>query len=502
MDNREKWNRLGKLMEEMENLQHIRAVLSFDSETICPLGGQEEDSRDIVYLSDKIFAILKSEEFQSLVKELYESNDGDEYSRRLVTLLYRDMKKNEKVTLELQSQWNKAQQDAFHLWAEAREKKDYSLFAPALERICSLSRTLVSLREDYDKEHPYQSLIDDYEPGFTEQELDEFFSALQEEIVPLLKKIRNSTYRPREDFLSRPIPLFKQEEFSHALLKLNGFDFRRGALTTTIHPFTSQIGKDDVRVTTHYDETSFASNLYTIVHEGGHALFGQNIPAEVFTSHLGEGSLTMAKHESVSRFYENLIGRSRDYIHLIYPLFRKIFAVEMSDVTEEELYEAVNAVHLDNPIRMEADELTYSPHILIRYLLEKELMSGKSDLSSLSKKWNELYFEILGVTVKDDLEGILQDVHWTSGFGYFPTYAMGNALGAMYFYKMQKDIGSDELIRQGKMVDILDWIRQNVFARASLMDTKEWIEQITGEKFSPRRYLDYLKEKFSRLYRL
>ena len=129
-------------------------------------------------------------------------------------------------------------------------------------------------------------------------------------------------------------------------------------------------------------------------------------------------------------------------------------------------------------------------------------MSGKSDLSSLNKKWNELYFEILGVTVKDDLEGILQDVHWTSGFGYFPTYAMGNALGAMYFYKMQKDIGSDELIRQGKMVDILDWIRQNVFARASLMDTKEWIEQITGEKFSPRRYLDYLKEKFSRLYRL
>lgn len=498
----EKWNRLCRLLEEMEQIQHILSVLSFDSETICPEGGQAEDARDIVFLSDRLFSIVKGEEFRSLVKELSARKDGDEYSRRLLTLLSRDLRRNEKVSPELQSQWNQAQQDAFRLWAKAREKKDYALFAPALERILELSKTMVSLREDFDKEHPYQSLIDDYEPGFTQAELDDFFLYLREEVVPLLDKIRRSGYRPREDFLSRRVPLAKQEAFGRYLLELNGFDFRRGALTTTIHPFTSAIGKEDVRVTTHYDEHDFAANLYTIVHEGGHALFAQNLPDEVFASHLGEGSLTMAKHESVSRFYENLVGRSRAYIHLIYPAFRKIFAEEMSDVCEEELYEAVNAVHLDNPIRMEADELTYSLHILIRYQLEKDLMSGKAEVSSLNRRWNTLYQEILGVTIRDDLEGILQDVHWTSGFGYFPTYAMGNALGAMYFEKMQKDIDANQRISDGEMKDILNWMKQNVFARASLLDTKEWIERITGEKFSPKRYVDYLKKKFARLYRL
>ncbi len=498
----EKWNRLQELLGRIEQMQHILSVLSFDNETVCPPKGQEEDGRDIVFLSEEIYKIEKSDEFRRLVRELRKEGGLDAYAERLLVLLSREMRRNESVTPELQSEWSQAQQDAFRLWTKARQEKDYGLFAPSLSRIVSLSRKLVSLREDYDPEHPYQSLIDDYEYGFRQEELDAFFRTLAEEIVPLLRRIRLCSYRPREDFLSRPVPIHKQEEFSRLLLELNGFDFERGALATTIHPFTSQIGKDDVRVTTHYDVNSFSSNLYSIVHEGGHALFGQNLPGEVFSSHLGEGSLTMAKHESVSRFYENLIGRGRSYIHRIYPLFHSLFAEEMSDVSEEELYEGVNAVHLDNPIRIEADELTYSLHILIRYRLEKDLMEGKAETDGLDRRWNALYEEILGVRVPDALQGILQDVHWTSGFGYFPTYAMGNALGAMYFEKMKEQIPAEEEIAKGDMKSILNWMKQNVFSRAALLDTKPWIEQITGRPFSADDYVLYLKRKFASLYRL
>lgn len=494
--------RLNALLDRRDRLAHMLTVISYDNETACPEKGMEEDGKDIVALSGEIYRIEKSEEYLSLVRSLHGRMDFDAFENRLVSVLYKDIEKNEKITPEMRKEMDELYQQAYLVWAKARKEKAYAVFAPVLSRIAELSRKVVSLRPEYDKDDLYASLIDDYEEGFTTKDLDVFFDDLEKGIVPLLEKVRRADYVPRHDFLDRKVPIHKQEQFSHYLLSLNGFDFARGSLSTTIHPFTSQIGKDDVRVTTHYYEDSFISNMFTIVHEGGHALFGQNIPERCFTAHLRDGTLSMAKHESVSRFYENLIGRSRSYIHAIYPYFHELFKEEMGDVSEEDFYEGANYVFLDNPVRMEADELTYSLHILIRYRLEKKIMQGQADILHLNKEWNKLYEEILGVQPKDDLEGILQDVHWTSGFGYFPTYAMGNALGVMYLEKMKEQLDVEKIVSEGRMDEILQWMRENVFKRAPLLDTKAWIKEITGKDFSAKPYVDYLTRKFSRLYRL
>lgn len=494
--------RLDALLAIRDRLKHMLAVISYDNETACPEKGMEDDAKDIVEVSSRLYAVEKSQEFIDLVKSLHAKKDFDAFENRLLDLLYRDIRNNEKITPELRREMDELFQKAYLVWARARQDKDYSSFSPVLSQIADISRKSVMLRPEYHKDDLYQSLIDDYEPGFTTEDLDEFFDELEKGIVPLLNMVRKSDYVPRHDFLNRKVPIFKQERFSRYLLELNGFDFARGSLSTTIHPFTSQPGKDDVRVTTHYYENQFISNMFTIIHEGGHALFGQNVPERCFTAHLGEGSLTMAKHESVSRFYENLIGRSRSYIHAIYPYFHDLFKEELGDVSEEDFYEGANYVVLDNPIRMEADELTYSLHILVRYRLEKKIMRGEADMSNLNKEWNRMYEEILGVTPRNDLEGILQDVHWTSGFGYFPTYAMGNALGVMYLNQMKEEIDVDSLVSEGRMGDILQWMKENVFKRAPLLDTKEWIKEITGKDFSASYYVEYLTKKFKRLYRL
>lgn len=493
---------LNGMLEKKERLMHMLSILSYDLETAAPEGGMEADSADIVELSAQMFAIEKDPEFERCLLALHGRDDFDAFENRLIHNLYRDYRKNRKVTPELQKEVDSLFQEAYRVWAKAREKKDYALFAPVLGRIVEISRHLVSLRDDYDPAKPYQSLIDDYEEGFTQADLDSFFDELEKGIVPLVEKVRKADYVPRHDFLSRKVPVAKQELFSRALLRHNGFDFRRGSLSTTIHPFTTQIGKDDVRVTTHYHEDQFLSNMFTIIHEGGHAIFGQNLPERTFTSHLGEGALSMGKHESVSRFYENILGRSRAYIHGIYPLFAEIFKDEMADVTEEDLYEGANYVFLDNAVRTEADELTYSLHILIRYRLEKALMEGRIGVGDLAPAWNGLYGKYLGVTPRDDVEGILQDVHWTSGFGYFPTYAIGNALGAAYFQTMEGAMDVEKVLSGGRMDEVLSWMRENVFKKAMLLDTKPWIEEITGKPFSAKPYVEYLTKKFSSLYRL
>lgn len=494
--------RLNALLAKRDRIRHMLSVIAYDNETACPEGGMEEDGEDIVALSEQIYRIEKSEEFISLVKSLHRRSDFDAFENRLLHNLDLEIRKNEKVSPELRREMDELFQDAYRIWAKARDKNDYAIFAPTLEKIAAISKKVVSLRQDYDPEDPYQSLIDDYEEGFTTEDLDLFFDELEKGILPLLDQIRKADYVPRHDFLSRPVPIHKQEAFSRFLLERNGFDFKRGSLSTTIHPFTSQIGKDDVRVTTHYHEDQFLSNMFTIIHEGGHAIFGQNLPERCFTSRLGEGSLSMGKHESVSRFYENLIGRSQNYIHAIYPFFHDLFKEEMGDVSEADLYEGANCVFLDNSIRTEADELTYSLHIIVRYRLEKAIMNGEVDFATLDVAWADLYEKMLGIRPKDALTGILQDVHWTSGFGYFPTYAIGNALGAMYLERMRKEIDVDSLVREGNMEAIRHWMSENVFKRAPLLDTKHWIQEITGRRFSAKPYIAYLTKKFSRLYRL
>jgi carboxypeptidase Taq len=284
------------------------------------------------------------------------------------------------------------------------------------------------------------------------------------------------------------------------LLDVIGFDKTRGSWTLTEHPFTDGLWADDNRITTHFDPNAFASSMFSVIHEGGHALFEMMQPRENYAHHIFMNK-TMGMHESVSRFYENRLGRSRAFVHLIYPKTREIFPQAMEDVSEEELYEALNVVQ-PSLIRTEADEFTYTFHIMIRYELEKLIVNTDVKTEDLPGLWNRKYEEYLGIWPANDREGILQDVHWSEGFGYFFSYAIGNMYNAMYYNRMKEDLDVDTHVRSGDFGTINKWMADHVFKKADRKDSMTWIREITGRDFTPDDFLDYLEEKYSALYEL
>jgi len=328
--------------------------------------------------------------------------------------------------------------------------------------------------------------------------LDALFSEGVKRITTLLKKINASPKQIRTDFLYRTVTDEQQEKCARYLLELLQFDFKQGVFSVSEHPFTEMMGKGDTRVTSHFYPNLFLSNVYSVIHECGHALFEQLQPDEDHAEFLTDGK-TMGMHESVSRFYENILGRSRGFIHLIYPKMCEIFPQVFRDVSEEELYEAVNYVE-PSLIRTEADELTYTLHIIIRYELEKDMIGGKLTGKAITEAWNEKYKEYLGVMPENDREGVLQDIHWTDSFGYFPAYALGNFYNAMYYEKMKEELDVEKLLMQGEFAPINQWMKEHVFQKADRQNPSEWIEEITGKKLAADAFLTYLEQKYTKIY--
>lgn len=491
----------------LENIKIINAyrhalnVFHFDHSTIAPIKGRQERNETLSILSNIIFQKQMDEDHINLLKTLYkEQHLLDQYTKRLVNLHYENYIKSQFITPDLQLKYSIAANNGYSAWLEAKEKQDYNLFKNELNEIIKLQQEMLKLRPNQ-KDTLYDALLDDYEKDHNTNILDKFFNELKEGIIPLLKQIINSKKFIREDFLTNTVKIDKQEKFSLYLLKLIGFDLDAGLLSTTEHPFTSKISNNDVRVTTHYYENLFVSNIFSTIHEGGHAIFGQNEPREVLDHFVGD-NMSSAMHECISRMYENMIGRSKEFVHAIYPEFKKQFKSEFKDVTELELYEAINAVH-PSLIRIEADELTYCLHIIIRYEIERDLINGKVTVDDAKDLWNQKYNEYLGVTPDNDSTGILQDVHWSDGsFGYFPSYALGNAYAAQIFNKMQSEIDVLNEIKNGNVVAVKQWLTENVFKYASMYDPNDWIIKVTGEKLNTKYYIDYLNKKFKAIYHL
>lgn len=502
MNTKERLKELYELLEKLEHFSNVLHVMNFDINTICPKEGQEYEDESSTMIALLAYDIEKSEKYITLVKDLYENrSELDPYQKRLIEKLYEEVVNSENITPELYEKANLLFGRSNRVWLRAKEEGKFSDFAPVLKECVDMQKKLISLRK-IKKETFYDTMLSDYERDFTSKDYDEYFKLLKSEIIPLIKRIKKSKVKIRTDFLTRSFPLHKQEEFSKYLMKTLGFDFTRGCLSTTEHPFTDTLARNDTRITTHYYEKQFVSNMYSVIHETGHAIFGQNEPEEIYEAHL-EDSMTMGMHESVSRFYENRIGRSKEFIKLIYPKLKELFSEQLKDVSEEELYLAVNAVDLNNPIRTEADELTYSVHVLIRYELEKEFVATEDfDFNSLNEKWNKKYEEYLGIKVSSDVEGVLQDVHWTSSYGYFPTYAIGNAYNAMYIKEMANDIDIKKCILNDDIKKINEWMKEHVFKKASLLTPKEWIKDITGRGVDGRDFIEYLKDKYSEIYQL
>ena len=488
-------------LEKLKKLAYVYHVLNFDLETKCPVKNMNCASDSLNVISSQIFDLTHEKEYIDLVVSLNAKRDEakDGYEKTLIDNLYKSYIREKNVSKELDDLASKVYSNSYIDWLNAKKNKDYSLFEPSLEKVKEIQQKLIDTREDK-KDNYYDTAFSDYERGLTSKDLDKLFGELRDGIVNLLNRIKKSKHKIRTDFMSREVPIEKQEQFSNYILETMGFDFSRGCIATTEHPFTDTLSKDDTRVTTHYYLNQFVSNIFTIAHEGGHALFGQNQDDEDF-NHYIDDSMTLGMHESVSRFYENILGRSKAFIHLIYPKFKEIFGDIFFDVSEEELYEAVNEVK-PSLIRTEADELTYSLHIIIRYEIEKDIINNKVDLKDIKALWNKKYEEYLGVTPTNDSEGILQDVHWSSGFGYFPTYALGNIYNAMYYNSMKEKLDVDKLIRENKMDVILKYMTENVFKDANKLDSKTWIKKITNKDIDSSYFLKYLEDKYVELYRL
>ena len=489
--------KLYKKLELMRYYEHAQSIMSFDFETSVPSKAMENEGNTMSFFSNQEYKIQKSKSFQKLVVDLHNKIDKLDYlDQILVKNLYEEYEKTKNITPKMELAMSKVYCKAYIDWLEAKNKQNYKLFIPSFKKVIEMSKKQIELRDNR-LDDLYDNMLNDCEKGLLQKELDVFFEELKVGLIELIGKIKNSKKKIRNDFLSRNVPIYKQEEFSKYLLKLNGYDFERGYLSTTEHPFTTSIAKDDARVTTHYHEDMVLSNIYSIIHEGGHAILMQNEPVSDY-DHFINDHVTNGMHESVSRFFENVIGRSKAYVHLIYPKFIEAFS-EFSDISEQELYEAINIVE-PSLVRTEADEVTYGLHIVIRYEMEKRLCNGSLSVKDASKEWNRLYKEYLGVKPSNDAEGILQDVHWSGGFGYFPSYAIGNAYNAMYLKELKKEYDFDELIEKGDFKTINEWLRNHIFKDANHLEPKAWIKQITNKELSAKDFLEYLNNKYKDIY--
>jgi len=501
MTNQQKWKDLCKRLDEIAAYERCVGKVSFDMECCAPEEGIERAGEDMAILGKRLYRLTHAPRYTALIEELHADGEGlTAVQKKAVEHLYDRYARVKNISAKQSYEMDLASNRAYGAWLKAKKAADFSLFRDNLAELIRYQRLSVSLRDER-KETVYDTCLDDMEKGGSIAQLDGFFSALRERIVPLLRRIAAEGKPVREDFMSRPVPIPAQEAMSRYLLDLEGLRPEALVLMTTEHPFTTNFGNHDVRVTTHYFEERFISNIFTTLHEGGHALFMQCEPQELYDMHCSD-NMTNAMHETISRFYENLIGRSEAFISFVSPKLRELSGGVFDDVSDRELYEAVNVAR-PGLIRMEADELSYCLHIMIRYELEKAFVNGEITVDEIPALWNEKYREYLGVEVPDDAQGCLQDVHWTGiYYGYFPSYALGNAYGAQILRAMERDFDVDAAVRNGELCRVRDWLSEKVFSIASLTTPDEWIRAITGESLNVNCYLDYLEDKFTKLYGL
>ena len=384
-------------------------------------------------------------------------------------------------------------------WAGARADADFGAFAPELRAMVALQREMAAALDD--AVPAYDALHDLYERGSTGARVEEVFRPLRGEVTGLLREIQASGVERDTAFLRRDFPEDAQAEFVVATAGALGFDFERGRIDRTTHPFATRIGAGDVRITTRYHRQQLAQALFSTIHEAGHGMYEQNLPVAYADTPLGQAT-SLAFHESQSRLWENLIGRSASFWQGAYPRLRAAFTA-LHDVAEGAFVAAINEVR-PTFIRVEADELTYHLHVMLRFELERALIEGSLDVADVPGAWNDTSAELLGVTPPDDRLGCLQDIHWSIGlFGYFPTYTLGTLLSVQLWEAMARDLGDlDELVREGRFAPILAWQVEQVHRHGSRYDPSTLIERITGGPASAEPYLRYVRAKYGALYRL
>ncbi|QNK47788.1 carboxypeptidase M32 [Brevibacterium sp. PAMC23299] len=475
------------------------ALIFWDLRTGAPKKGVEQRSEVIGVLSSEVFNMSTSKEMESFIAEL-SKEPLSETTNKMVQECKKDFERNKKIPANEYKEFVILQSRSESAWEEAREKADFSLFQPYLEQIVAYTRRFV---EYWGYEGTkYNTLLDMYEPGMTVDVLDSVFSELRSRIVPLVKQIATSEDRPETGFLYKEFPKEKQHQLNLEILKQLGYDFKAGRLDETVHPFEIRINRGDVRVTTRYDENDFRGAIFGTIHECGHAIYEQNIANELTGTLLDSGT-SMGIHESQSLFFENFIGRNQSFWKNKFSLLKEYAPEQFNDVTLEEFYRGINESK-PSFIRIEADELTYPLHIMIRYELEKALFNGELEVKDLPEVWNEKYKDYLGIVPENDAMGVLQDVHWADGsFGYFPSYALGYMYAAQIKQAMLKDLPDfDGLLEAGDIAPIREWLNENIHKYGKTKKPLEILKETTGEGLNVQYLIKYLEDKYKEVYKI
>ena len=498
--------RLKKIDAEVRSLREAEAVLTWDQHTYMPERGVHDRSEQLALLASLVHERETKPEIGDLLDKLGASDAnplGSEEladdDRRLVRAFYRDFTHATRLPADLVERMARVTSVAQSVWAEARRKSDFSLFKPHLEEIVGISLEVAD-RLGYE-EHPYDALLDQYEPEMTTAEVGRVFRELREGLVELVRKI-DAAKQVDSRVVHQRFPADKQEAFGRAVLEAMGFDTRRGRLDRSVHPFTISLGGDDVRLTTRYDEDYFPTALFGTIHEAGHGLYELGFDREHHGTRLADAT-SLGIHESMSRFWENVVGRSRAFWHHFYPEMKSVFPDQLSGVDLEYFYKAINRVE-PTLIRVEADEVTYSLHVILRFELERMLVAKELTVSELPDAWREQSQDLLGIVPNNDANGVLQDIHWSGGMiGYFPTYALGNVYGLQFVSKLREALPDmDNRIRHGELAPIKAWLDENIHAPGRAKTPRELCEDVTGESMSARPFLDYLNAKYADVYDL
>jgi carboxypeptidase Taq len=490
-------------LAEWADLGRASAVLGWDQQTYMPPGGAAARAQQLALLRRLAHERFTDDALGHLLADLsdyaarlpYDSDDAS-----LIRVTKCDYDKARKVPPKLVAEMASASAQAFQAWQKAKAESRFADFAPFLQRNLELRRELAKCLGYTDR--IYDPLLDQFEPGMKTAQIEAIFADVRKEIVPLVHAIAKKTNAVDDKFLRQSFAEQKQWDLGIAAVKLMGYEFERGRQDRAPHPFTTSFALGDVRITTRFMPKFFNAAFFATMHEGGHALYNQGTRPELERTTIG-GAASLGVHESQSRMWENMVGRSRAFWNYFMPHAKKMFPKQFQGVSAEKMYRAVNRVQ-PSLIRVEADEVTYNLHIMLRFELENALLEDRVKVDDLPAVWNTKMQEYLGVTPPNDAQGVLQDIHWSYGtFGYFPTYSLGNFFAAQLFDKIKQDLPDlEEQFERGNLHVLLDWLHANIHTHGRKFTLDELANRVTGESLQTRSFVAYLKTKFKEIYKV
>jgi carboxypeptidase Taq len=496
----EKLKRFKEIMAEVADLNAAAAVLNWDQQVNMPPGGAEARGNQVATLGTLSHQMFTSDEVGKLLDELH--SEGAALSaddEAMVRVAKRDYDKATRVPSSFVSEIAVVSTQAHEAWVEARRKSDFSIFRPHLEKVVELTHKYVSFFPPAD--HPYDILLDDYEPGMKTADVKAIFDSLRPRQVELIKQITDAK-QVKDSFLHKKYDEKKLLGFGVDVVTRFGYDWKRGRQDKAAHPFETSFSVDDVRITTRFEADHPIAMLFSTMHESGHGMYEQGINRGFERTPLQHG-VSLGVHESQSRMWENLVGRSLPFWRYFFPRLKTLFPSQLGNVDLKTFYKAINKVE-PSLIRVNADEATYNLHIMLRLEIEIGMVEGRMAVKDLPHIWNAKMKEYLGILPPNDALGVLQDIHWSGGMlGYFSTYALGNLISAQLWEKINKDVPDlDEQFRKGKFDALLGWLHTNIHQHGRKYDPQDLIQKVTGSKITPEPYVRYLTKKYSEIYGL